>query len=116
MIGVYEIIKKDSKQYFIKDDRNGTGLFIKIQERYFLEHDYIFSFGKTHILVKKVQYDNKLKLKILNEDLKERYKKFNYFSSYSFYPCVNKEIRLGRKKGIEIMCNDEDMSRIQCTY
>ena len=42
-------------------------------------------------------------------------KEFNNKREFSFYPRAGREIRLGRKKDLEIVCSDQDISRVQCT-
>jgi len=97
------------KTYVISDCRRGTGLFVKT-DRLTLENDSIFSFCNTHMLVYRMQNnrDKTLKIKFLHGVLKEK--------TFTFKPNETKRVRVGRNKNLEIVCDEENVSRIQCTF
>jgi len=98
----------EEKSYKIKDNRKGTGVFIRVGKM-IIQHEYIFSFSTIHFFVYKPHKKDKLlKIKILHGNLKEK--------TFSFNPKEVTKVRIGRNKSNEIFCNDDDVSRIQCTF
>jgi len=95
-------------EYCIKDLKNGTGSFIKINKKQMLDHDYIFSFCNTHIFVYKVKEDNVLNLRFLFGMYKKKI--------FTYNPKDHKLVRIGRNKAAEIVYKEDSVSRIQVTF
>ena len=43
--------RADRNAYFIRDLGHGTGTFIRLDQALLLKHDYIISFGESHMVV-----------------------------------------------------------------
>jgi len=101
---------KEKSKFFVVDNKKGTGLFVKINNKITIDHDMIVSFCATHMLlqVQKETDGNKIvKIRFLQgpENKKE----------HSFSSAEKKQIRIGRSKTNEIVYKDDSVSRIQCT-
>jgi pSer/pThr/pTyr-binding forkhead associated (FHA) protein len=99
---------KNNGLYYIKDIREGSGSFIKINKRQAIEQDSIFSFCNTHIIVYKTKQDNMLRFKFLIGHLKNKV--------FNFDPKDNKVVRIGRSKQSEVVYKDESVSRFQLSF
>jgi hypothetical protein len=93
-------------KYFLKDTKEGTGVFIKV-DTIELREGQIVSFLNTYVVVQSIERDI-LKVKVLNTKSEG--------VEYAFDPFEKKQILLGRKKGNDIECMNEGISRIQCTF
>jgi len=98
----------NNNTYYIKDIREGSGSFIKLNKRQPIEQDSIYSFCNTHIIVYKVKQDKLLRFKFLIGHLKNKVLQFD--------PKDNKVVRIGRSKQSEVVYRDESVSRFQLSF
>jgi len=100
----YDTIRK---KYSIKDSKEGTGVFVKMNKLEVLEGQ-IFSFMNIFIIVQAIQ-DDVLKLRFISSKTHEG-------TEYSLDPHDKRDVLIGRRKGVDIECSNEGVSRVQCTF
>ena len=65
--------EKVKKKYYIKEDKYGKGLFLKIVDKLHINEDLFISFCQSYLHVFKPKADNVLRIKFVMGPLKDKY-------------------------------------------
>lgn len=95
------------QKFYIIDNLNGTGLFIKITNYLLIDHDVIVSFGADHMYIQSKK----------NEDGKDIKVKFcqNKSIQCNYSSSQKKVITIGRNKKCDVYYQEDSVSKVQCT-
>ena len=105
--------RADRNAYFIRDLGHGTGTFIRLDQALLLKHDYIISFGDSHMVVSihfashndSTASGSRIELRFLDGPMTDEVFKFSEDEGV---------IRIGRMSDCQIKFERHSVSRYQC--
>ncbi len=117
----------DLKRYFIKDQGDGCGTFVKVKAPTKVKNGAVLSFGESHLVVQIMQPKNlkssaRKSLRALSlEDLDKDFLVFKFLDGpkasqvFNFGP-EEFEVRIGRANDCHVRFEGNNFSRYQCSF
>lgn len=96
-----------NQKFYIIDNLNGTGLFVKINNHLIIDHDIIVSFGADHMYIQCKQCEGGKDVRV--KFCQNKRLQCHYSSNQK------RAITIGRNKKCDIHYQEDSVSKVQCT-